>query len=466
MRKLLLGFALMFIASSTFATHLMGGEITVKQNNPGEYIVKLSLYRDTLGINISGTQYYDLYDGMGNAILTFEAMAMDSANSGAFLPGYPYGVEQYHYIDTISNLNAPGTYSVHWDQCCRNAAIVNASSPSSESMFLYTEFTIDSAAANSTPVFLAPPVIYLPIMQPWQYNPMPFDPDGDSLHWSLTTPLDDANTPIAGYVTPFSDPSNPFSIDPNTGVISWTANTLGNFVCSILVEEYRNGVKIGHIHRDMQFIVTQAQSSSMPTFNNLSNIPVNGAGYMQFDLLVGNTFNYSFLASDDDVNDQLYMYAYSPVFNMSSPATFSTQYTSGTNNIQGDFTWTPDATALGDPHLMTVRVLDGLFAFDITVFLDVTMNTSIGEQNMATVANVYPNPSNGTFHLNLNLPQAEQARIAIMDLQGRMVESYTRQLGSGQHVLGFQPNVAAGTYLLQVQTEAGVISTQKILISK
>ena len=47
---------------------------------------------------------------------------------------------------------------------------------------------------NSSASYLSPPVAYLPADTLWSYNPLPFDPDGDSLVWSLTTPLGSSST--------------------------------------------------------------------------------------------------------------------------------------------------------------------------------------------------------------------------------------------------------------------------------
>ena len=48
-----------------------------------------------------------------------------------------YGVEVYTYLDTIT-LPGNGYYSISWDDCCRNVAIVNMSNPGGESLALKT----------------------------------------------------------------------------------------------------------------------------------------------------------------------------------------------------------------------------------------------------------------------------------------------------------------------------------------
>ena len=128
-----------------------------------------------------------------------------------------------------------------------------------ESFALSTSFNVDTLNPNSSPSYLSLPVAYLPSDTLWQYNPLPFDPDGDSLAWSLTTPLG-SGALVAGYqflddTVFYSNTSNPFALDSVTGELTWNAKMHGNFVAAFLIEEYRNGVKIGEMRRDMQYIV-------------------------------------------------------------------------------------------------------------------------------------------------------------------------------------------------------------------
>lgn len=50
--------------------------------------------------------------------------------------------------------------------------------------------------------------------------------------------------------------SDPFTIDPATGIITGTANAAGVYLLGVLVEEFRDGVKIGETKRDFDVTVT------------------------------------------------------------------------------------------------------------------------------------------------------------------------------------------------------------------
>ncbi|MBC8151889.1 MAG: gliding motility-associated C-terminal domain-containing protein, partial [Bacteroidetes bacterium] len=118
------------------------------------------------------------------------------------------------------------------------------------------------------------------------------DPDGDSLTYSLVTPYNGFSTsdvpspgspnPITGrgtfYPGPYPDVSwasgyaanvaipgsQPLRIDPRTGRLSVTANRVGLFVFSVLVEERRNGRVIGRVRRDFQLQVIDCPANTPP----------------------------------------------------------------------------------------------------------------------------------------------------------------------------------------------------------
>jgi hypothetical protein len=95
--------------------------------------------------------------------------------------------------------------------------------------------------------------------------------------------------------------------------------------------------------------------------------------------------------------------------------------------------------------------------FDICVY-----SLSVGiNDDMASSLNVYPNPSNGQFVVEVNGVDAD-AQLTVMDVAGRQVYSEGVTMnGSFRKELNL--NVAQGTYLLQIATVEGVV-TRKIQI--
>ena len=127
---------------------------------------------------------------------------------------------------------------------------------------------------NSTPVMLNPPLDSGRVGQKFCHNPAAFDADGDSLAYRLsvpktsTTPTGCVGRDIPVYQDPtrFSTASEgggapTFSINSRTGELCWDApGEAGQYNFAFIIEEWRNGVLIGEITRDMQIIVVDSKN--------------------------------------------------------------------------------------------------------------------------------------------------------------------------------------------------------------
>ena len=467
-------FSLVFLMSkSSFSTHLMGGEITAKQLVDSTYEITLTVYRDTLGIPISQWVQFELLDSSGTLITNFNTQ-YDTSISGGALSLYPYGVEVYIYVDTIT-LPGPGTYHISYKRCCRNGAIQNLSTPLNESMYLTTTITHFGSASNSTPFFLVKPVIFLPLNTSWAYNPLPFDPNGDSLVWSLDTPLTAFNQVCAGYTLPSGTTSNPFTINSVTGSITWTANTLGNFVASVLVEEYRNGVKIGEIRRDMQFIVVNP-TSNMAMMTNMGSVPKDNNNNYHVHLDVDERYMFSFFAEDQDSSDVVNMAAIGEPFMFAQGirASFFVSKTGKTygNEIEGTLIWKPvQALKREKPYIIVYRVSDGNYMNDYTVLYTVNgeSNPNIGIDgiNESNKLVIYPNPASNLLNLKVNLDVNSNVQVEIFNVHGKQVFiSADKEMVSGNHIMSFPLNLSAGNYIVTVKSDEGLVSHESLIIQE
>jgi hypothetical protein len=443
----------------------MGGEITAQHIGGNDYAVTLTVYRDTLGISMATTAFFDVKDVNGNSLFQFNC-DYDTQISGILIPGYPYGVEIYVFHDTIT-LPGPGMYSISYTDCCRNAAILNMSMPDNESMILKTIVT-DDTVPNSTPLFLAPPVFFVQVNTPWVYNPLPYDPDGDSLHWSLGVPLGGDTIPVAGYTLPQADSSGPFTIDPFTGAVLWTPSTLGNFATTVLVEEYRNGIKIGEIRRDMQMIVV-ADTSAIAKITNFNNIPINGQGYPYVEIYANQNYNLTLNAYDPNTAEIVHMYSYGePYLLGQNSATFTTTYLKkkNDNTLTANFSWNPDETMARDkPYLVVFRVSDNYFTHDYTVAFKVKAPTAITENNIFSMGNIYPNPVNSMIFLPVSLDKETKISMRVLDILGNQVYSMPDGFyDTGKHLLSGVIDLPNGQYIAQIFKDGKVYKTQKIVV--
>ncbi|RYZ39119.1 MAG: hypothetical protein EOP49_30450, partial [Sphingobacteriales bacterium] len=402
MKRLLLIVCAFLFLQDAKATHLMGGDITAKLDSAGNYTIQLTHYRDTLGIPLDPTVTLKLYlENSGSWVIwTTAVVPLNVAASTALIPSFPYGIEVGVY--TMSMALPPGKVRITNDVCCRNNAIVNMFDPGAESLVLYTDVLVDTPSGNSTPDFLAMPVAYFPQNQPATYNPLPFDPDGDSLSWNLNVPMGNTNglttVPVLLFTPPSSDPSGPFAINPVTGEITWTPDMLGNFVQSFEVIEYKNGLPVGKIIRDMQYVIVPDTGNSSPFFQMVTPYSTNTSqSYYYAYYNSGSPFNFQIQGADNDPNDPLEMEAFSQAFSMANPAMFTTANTAGT--ITGSFNWTPPASFTQDV-IVVFRIGDGQFAKDFTLLLKKNPNPNAVNTIATAVSElkVFPNPASDVIN--------------------------------------------------------------------
>ena len=116
MKKLAIFLTVFFINIHVSASHLMGGELIVHNDQVGNYEILLTLYRDTLGIPMPVNKTIEIYSSSGNLVTTIVATLDPSAyhpvfgiQNGSVLPFFPYGVEVYFFTASFPCF-IPGDY--------------------------------------------------------------------------------------------------------------------------------------------------------------------------------------------------------------------------------------------------------------------------------------------------------------------------------------------------------------------
>jgi hypothetical protein len=456
MKKLLLCcFILLMGWNQSSATHLMGGQVTSLNIGGLTYQITLTAYRDTLGIPMytSASFHYENANGFNQVNTVPVSVPTVFGN----------GVEMYKYIDTITFPDS-GTYNIWFEDCCRNCALLNMSNPCGESFHLYNDLYV--SAINSSPEFLNPPITVAQLAVPFSYNPLPFDMDGDSIAWQLDTPLTSLSQYVAGYTLPPSDSLVPFSMDPVTGEITFLPNTLGNFEVSVLVKEYRNGVEIGEIRRDMQIIVVPS-GNRPPNMSLVStNAPYSGKNY---DITPGTPFSFTVVASDPD-NIAPALSAAGDAFLISNPAVFTTTTANGVTT--GILSWSPTAAeARPLPYIIGLRVSDTfapyVFQNDISLYLRVGNFAGIQQVNQNTGLQLFPNPVTANeINLNFKTVNAAPVSVEILNLAGQVVSRYDNTAtGTGHHMITIRDlDLQQGMYLVRILQDGSQIDATKFSV--
>lgn len=292
MRKLYLFILLLFVCvSSSFATHIVGGEIellAIKDQANISHRVNLNLYFDningsvgaidqnlTLGIFRKRDNFfmgYVIVPLVNSSLIPYTNPTCSQSNQ------VQTRLLQYStliYLNPDEFSDSQGYYIV-WERCCRNNIISNIVLPQEAASVFYLSFPPlkkDGVAfVNSSPSFATLKGDYICLNRPFTFEFGATDADGDSLVYKLVTPLNgfstkdipnpalprgSSNYPLVvwgnGYgLDNVMGGTKPLSVNPRTGQLTVTVNKEGLYVFCVLIEEYRKGVKIGEVRRDFQ----------------------------------------------------------------------------------------------------------------------------------------------------------------------------------------------------------------------
>jgi len=272
--KKFLTFILFGLNLNLFAAHIIGGEITYQCIGNNNYEITLKLYRDcnsggafldntaSIGIFSSSVLLYNLQFNKG-ATYTLPP------NSGnPCLISVNQCIEYASYIDTVSLPAITGGYTITYQRCCRISNIGNLLNSGNYGITMTTSIPSNDSC-NSSPKWDTMLPLAFCVGSPLSIQVQCSDIDGDSLTYELCdllnggssgnpAPSPPAPPPYASvpFNSPYSAtyplPTNPpLTINSTTGVITGTPNLTGQFVLGIKVTEWRNGIPINSIRRDM-----------------------------------------------------------------------------------------------------------------------------------------------------------------------------------------------------------------------
>ena len=169
---------------------------------------------------------------------------------------------------------ARGTYVISMNDPNRNGGVLNVNFPNSDQVrfHIQTTYTFPNPqfqGCNNTPVLLQPPIDIGCVGQTFTHNPNAYDEDGDSLSYHFITPLQDVvngvSIPVPNYEFPDminANPANNLSIDEVTGDIVWDSpQKAGEYNLAMIIVEYREGIPIDTIIRDMQILIEDCDNT-------------------------------------------------------------------------------------------------------------------------------------------------------------------------------------------------------------
>ena len=264
----------------------------------------------------------------------------------------------------VHNYSSSGTYKISMEDANRNYGVVNVPNSVNVPMYIETELVINPFLGNNNSVqLLNAPVDKGCVGKLYLHNPSAYDPDGDSLSYKLVKCKGMDGMEIPGYN--FPQASQSFEIDPVSGDLRWENPLLqGEYNVAFMVEEWRHGVKIGSIVRDMQILVAACD-------NDLPQIHCDD----EFCIVAGEQLSFSISASDPNPNNNVTLTASGAPLELSvSPAILNPE-TSTAPNPELEFIWNTTYTHIRNtPYQVVIHAKDDDIPVSLTNVKTVKIN--------------------------------------------------------------------------------------------
>ena len=302
------------VTDKSSATHNRAGEITYVQISELTFEVTVTTYTYLL----SNVDREELEVEWGDG--TFSTIARTDVFD---LPDY-YRRNRYVARHTYPG---PGIYEILVQDPNRNFGVENIPNSVNTVFSIKTALFVNPELGfNNTPLLLNAPINLAGQYRVFVHNPGAYDEDGDSIAYSLTDCTGEDGEAITGYSLPPATTS--IGIDEITGDLVWnTPPDTGKYNLAIKIDEWRQGIKIGSITRDMQIDVYPTENHS-PQTDTIPDICV----------LAGDTINVLIRTTDADLNNMLVTLTGGPFIFESNTATYEEVSSVPGENIT-KFTW-------------------------------------------------------------------------------------------------------------------------------
>ena len=426
MKKIILSivcFILIFSSRESYATHAAGIDLTYECISNNQYRITLRFFRECSGIpapaqwdGLGGGGYINLSNGIGydqdfslNSITPNPVPVYPQISSSPTCPytgscsgGTTNQTQVYTYQGVITLPYVRNDWTITAAMGNRNGSITTVNNADNYTICVQATINNTNFYCNNSPTWNSFPPGYLCVNTNTNYSVAASDIDGDSLVYTLYNPLDNSagwagysnnvnNVPYNGGFN-FTNPFNgTMTFNPQSGNMSFFPTSQLTTIWAVRVDEYRNGILIGSIARDIQSVIL-ACNSNPPNLTGIDVLTVadpnsssfsfcaNGASVINFDI--------NALTSPPASSTNITM-TLGPT-NLPPNATF-TIVNNGTNNPIMTFNWVPQyADLLNSPFWFTLDLIDDAcisntasytYQIDLTsssgfIFSDITTDVS------------------------------------------------------------------------------------------
>jgi hypothetical protein len=476
MKKFLIFIFILFVQlNKARASHAMGADITYSYVGPNQYLVTFSFYRDCSGIPAPSLLDLDIDNSCGFVVPSVYLVptilsptqfsplcpsSISTCNGGTFT-----GLEEWVYTGIVTLPGPCADWNFSHSESARNTAITTTNFGGN--LFVYAKLNNLNGIINSSPTFSNKPVPFACVGQTFNFNHAAYDAEGDSLVYEIITPrtgpsLADTISFTAPYTPTQPILSNPpMSFDMATGDFSMKPTQTDVSILAVLVNEFRGGVLIGQVERDIQITVLNC-NNDLPIVTGVNGSPIKNIFACTNEQ---NCFYITAIDADATNSTQL-------TWDNSIPGMTITN--SGGTRDTAFFCWTPSISdTTGNPYYFTVTANDdncpyfGVVTSTFSLTVDTSANCS------PTIINtlpknpidikVFPQPALDNLFVDLgsNFFSNKGYSIRIIDIPGRIVfQSNVKDQKSTIDVHSMK-----GVYYLSITDKEGnALARRKIII--
>lgn len=349
-------------SNNAYATHNRAGEIIYEQI--GSLRIRATIITYTKASSVDADRDSVLIEwGDG----TRQYVARSNGNG----EGVPIGNNTRFNLYIAEHTYPSATrYTISMTDPNRNGGILNVNPPNSENIpfHIETTFTLLNSqfqGFNSSPKLLQPPIDIGCVGQVFIHNPNAFDDkDLDSLAYELIIPKQFVDTDVPNYffpdqISPGSD--NKISLNPVTGDFVWDApQKAGEYNIAILIKEYRQGILINTMIRDMQILILDNCNNTPPKINTITDTCIVAGQLLEFDVI----------GTDIDIPLQKIKLTATggPFEIISGPAIFNAPANYSDQPVVGRFSWIPPCDAINSQYYNVIfKAVDDKFSMNDTL---------------------------------------------------------------------------------------------------
>ncbi len=334
------------------ATHQRAAEITYKHLNGLTYEFTVIMYTKSSSPADDDRNFMPIYwgDGTGDEIprIYFEPIPNVSDITLNIYKGN-------------HTFPGPANYTISVEDPNRNFGVLNIPNSVNVPIFVQTTLLINPFLGyNSSVVLLNPPIDQGCVGKKFIHNAGAYDPDGDSLSYKLVVCKGAGGYDIPGYTYPMT--SDFFIIDSINGDLIWETPVLqGEYNVAFVIEEWRFGIRISSVRRDMQINII-ACDHDPPEIFSIDDTCVVAGDFLQFEVVA---IDY------DETNVELTGFG-GPFEQSQNPAYIDPDPATGNDTVSTIFNWPTLCTHVRlEPYTVIFKARDNGFPVNLVDFKSV-----------------------------------------------------------------------------------------------